>query len=67
MTDDNGDFIQGMDVHSSKCSKVNLEINRWLDNEANQTPAEAFQHVCQPRFSDLDGHGHVKLNSKGNV
>ncbi|CAK9111606.1 8-amino-7-oxononanoate synthase (AONS) (7-keto-8-amino-pelargonic acid synthase) (7-KAP synthase) (KAPA synthase) (8-amino-7-ketopelargonate synthase) [Durusdinium trenchii] len=49
----------GMDVHSSKCSKVNLEINRWLDNEANQTPAEAFQHVCQPRFSDLDGHGHV--------
>ncbi|CAK9111552.1 8-amino-7-oxononanoate synthase (AONS) (7-keto-8-amino-pelargonic acid synthase) (7-KAP synthase) (KAPA synthase) (8-amino-7-ketopelargonate synthase) [Durusdinium trenchii] len=64
MTDDNGDFIQGMDVHSSKCSKVNLEINRWLDNEANQTPAEAFQHVCQPRFSDLDGHGHVKLNSK---
>ena len=47
----------GMDAYAKDCSSSSISINRSLG--AEQAPREAFQHTCQPRFSDLDGHGHV--------
>eukprot|EP00438_Fugacium_kawagutii_P036648 Skav209274 [mRNA] locus=scaffold1552:289460:291586:+ [translate_table: standard] len=46
----------GMDAHAQKCCAASLDIDKWLGEEP---PSDAFQYTCKPRFSDLDGHGHV--------
>ena len=46
----------GMEVHAPKCCPASLDVDKWLGEEP---PSNAFQYTCKPRFSDLDGHGHV--------
>eukprot|EP00439_Symbiodinium_sp_Y106_P062229 s3851_g9.t1 len=46
----------GMEVHASSCSKSAVHFSKDLGREPDHSP---FRHMCKPRFSDIDGHGHV--------
>ena len=45
----------GLERHKKACSQAS-EIDKYLGEEP---PVGAFYTEIQPRFSDLDGHGHV--------
>lgn len=45
----------GLELHAKACGQAS-EINRWLGDEP---PVGVFRTEIKPRFSDLDGHGHV--------
>ena len=53
-TDTGRPVAHGMEAHAGRCSKSAVSISKDLGTESNP-----FRHVCKPRFSDIDGHGHV--------
>ena len=46
----------GMEVHASSCNQRAVHVSKDLGSEPDHSP---FRHLCKPRFSDIDGHGHV--------